>query len=142
MKDQPPFKSLQGIRTFFRFRESRYPLHVTQQIKGPFHIPIAEGRLLLRCCGNVAYLFNRILGISSPRDNMECMELSSSSCAEIGVLIDLRNVSQRISGVAQSKPSQSFCMIWNGALLRSQSRGIGRHFKLISSTQSFLTFLR
>ena len=78
-KIEPAFKPLQRNPNFVRFRESRYPLHVTQQIQGPSHIPIAEGRLLLRCCGNVAYLFNRILGIGSPRDDMECMELSSRS---------------------------------------------------------------
>ena len=48
---------------------------------------------------------------------MECMELSSISCAEIGVPIDLRQVSQGISGVAQWKPSQLSCMMGNGALL-------------------------
>ena len=79
MKHEPAFKPLQGHPTFFRFRDSRYPLHVNQQIQGPSQIPIAEGRLLFRCCGNVAYLFNRIIGISCPRDDMECMELSSSS---------------------------------------------------------------
>ena len=78
-KDKPAFKPLQGNLTFFRVRKSRYPLHVTQQIQGPSHIPIAEGRLVLRCCGKVAYLFNRILGISSPQDDMGCMELSLSS---------------------------------------------------------------
>ena len=116
-KNEPAFKPLQGNPTFFQFRESWYPLHMTQPIQGPSHIPIAEGRLLLRCCGNVAYLFNRILGISSPRDDMECMELSSTSEAEIGVPIDLIWVSEGISGVAQTKPSQSSCMIWNWALL-------------------------
>ena len=35
------------------------------------------------------------------RDDMVCMELSSCSCAEIGVPIDLRRVSQGISGGAQ-----------------------------------------
>ena len=49
MKDEPAFKPLQGNLTFFRVRESRYPLHVTQQIQGTSHIPIVEGRLLLRC---------------------------------------------------------------------------------------------
>ena len=49
MKNEPAFKPLQGNPTFFRFRESRYPLHVRQQIQGPSHMPIAEGRLLLRC---------------------------------------------------------------------------------------------
>ena len=48
-KDQPAFKPLQGNPTFFRVKESRYPLHVRQQIQGPSQIPIAEGRLLLRC---------------------------------------------------------------------------------------------
>ena len=47
-KNEPAFKPLQGNLTFFRFRESRYPLHMTQQIQGLFHILIAEGRLLLR----------------------------------------------------------------------------------------------
>ena len=41
MKDEPAFKPLQGIPTFFRVRESRYPLHVRQKIQGPSHIPIA-----------------------------------------------------------------------------------------------------
>ena len=49
MKDEPEFNSLQGNPTFFRVRDSRYPLHVRQQFQGPSHIPIAEGRLLLRC---------------------------------------------------------------------------------------------
>ena len=49
MKDETAFKPLQGNLTFIRVRESRYPLHVRQQIKGPSHIPIAEGRLLLMC---------------------------------------------------------------------------------------------
>ena len=48
---------------------------------------------------------------------MGCMELSSSSCAEIGVPIDVRRVSQGISEVAQRKPSQLSCMMGNGALL-------------------------
>ena len=49
MKDEPAFKALQGNLTFFQVRESRYPQHVRQQIQGPSHIPIAEGRLLFRC---------------------------------------------------------------------------------------------
>ena len=49
MKDEPAFKPLQGNPTFFQVRQSQYPLHVRQQIQGPSHIPIAEGRLLMRC---------------------------------------------------------------------------------------------
>ena len=47
---------------------------------------------------------------------MGCMELSSSSYAEIAVPIDLRCVSQGISGVAQRKPNQLSSMMGTGAL--------------------------
>ena len=36
----------------------------------------------------------------SSQDDMSSMDLTSSSCAEIGVPLDLRQVSQGISGVA------------------------------------------
>ena len=41
MKDEPAFNPLQGNLTFIRVRESRYPLHVRQQIQSPSHIPTA-----------------------------------------------------------------------------------------------------
>ena len=49
MKDESAFNPLQGNLSFFRVRKSQYPPHERQQIRGPSHIPIAEGRLLLRC---------------------------------------------------------------------------------------------
>ena len=45
---------------------------------------------------------------------MGCMELSLTSCAEIGVPIDLRRVSQGISAVAQRKPRKLSCMMGYG----------------------------
>ena len=53
MKDKPAFKALQGNPTFVRVRASRYPLYLRQQTQGPSHIPIAEGRVLLRCLWKV-----------------------------------------------------------------------------------------
>ena len=47
---------------------------------------------------------------------MGCIELSSSSYAEIAVPIDLRCVSQGLAGVAQRKPNQLSSMMGNGAL--------------------------
>ena len=73
---------------------------------------------------------------------MGCMELSSSSCAEIGVPIDLRQLSRGISGDAQRKPSQLSYMMGNGALLLIQCRGIGHHFKLIWDTPNYFTIFR
>ena len=53
MKDEPAFKPLQGKPTLFLVRESRYPLNLMQQNQGPSHIPIAQGRLHLRCLWKV-----------------------------------------------------------------------------------------
>ena len=49
MKDKPAFNPLLGNPTLILVRESRYTLHLTQKTQGPSHIPIGEGRLLLRC---------------------------------------------------------------------------------------------
>ena len=101
MKDEPAFKTLQGNPTLLLVRESRYPLPLRQQTQGPSHKPIAEGRLLLRCLWNVGLpvQYNPWNQLSF-RDDMGCMDLSSSSWAEIGVPIHLRRVSQGISVVA------------------------------------------
>ena len=47
MKDEPAFKPLQGIPTFFLVRTRRCAFHLRQQTQGPSHIPIGEGSLLL-----------------------------------------------------------------------------------------------
>ena len=65
MKDEPAFKPLQENPTLFLVRETRYPLHLRQNSQGPSHIPDCEGRPLLGACLKLAYLCNRILGISS-----------------------------------------------------------------------------
>ena len=72
-----------------------------QQIQGSSHIPIAEGSLLLRCLSKVGIPLQSKPGNQlSSQDDLGCMEVSSSCCAEIGVPQDLRQVSQGISGVA------------------------------------------
>ena len=53
MKDEPAFKPLQRNPALFLVRASRYPLHLRQQTQGPSHIPIAEGRIFLRCLWKV-----------------------------------------------------------------------------------------
>ena len=61
---------------------------------------------------------------------MGCMELSSSSCAEIGVPIDLRWVSQGISGVAESKPSQLSCMMGESGIVLKPMQGNWSSFQV------------
>ena len=101
MKDEPAFKTLQGNPAFFRVRASRCPFHLRQQTQGPSHIPIAEGSLLLRCLWKVDIPLQSKPGNQlSSRDDLGCMELFSSCCAEIGVPLEFRWVSQGTSGVA------------------------------------------
>ena len=89
MKDVPAFKPLQGNPTLVLVRESWYPLHLRQKTQGPSHIPIAEGRLLLRSLVKVGLPVKNNPGNQLPSlDDMGCMELSSSFCAEIGVPIN------------------------------------------------------
>ena len=49
MEDEPAFKALLGKPTFFGVRASRGPLYLRQKTQSHSHIPISEGRLLLRC---------------------------------------------------------------------------------------------
>ena len=114
MKDKPAFKPLQGNPAFFRVRASWCPFHLRQQSQVPSHIPIAEGNILLRCLWKFGLpLQMKPRNHLSSRDDLECMELSSSCCAEIFVPLDLRWVSQGISGVAKRKSSQMLCLMWN-----------------------------
>ena len=73
---------------------------------------------------------------------MQCTELSSSCCAEVGVPLDLRRVSQEISGVAEGKSSHLSCMMWNAGLLWSQCRGMGLHLELICCTLIYFASLQ
>ena len=52
MKDEHAFKPLQGNPAFFCVRASRGPFYLRKKTQSRSHIPISEGRLLLRCLGN------------------------------------------------------------------------------------------
>ena len=72
-----------------------------QQNQGPSPIHIAEGRVLLRCLWKVGLPRQQNPGNPlSSRDDMASIELSSISCAEIVVPLDLKRVFQAISVVA------------------------------------------
>ena len=53
MKDELEFKPLQGNPGFFFVRAFRGPFHLRQKTQGSPHIPIAEGKLHLRCLWKV-----------------------------------------------------------------------------------------
>ena len=101
MKDEPAFKPLQGNPAFFQVRASRCSFPLRQQAQGTSHILIHERILLLRCLWKVGIPLQWKPGNQlSARDDLGFTELSSSCCAEIGVPLYLRRVSQGISEVA------------------------------------------
>ena len=93
-------KPLQGNLDFFLIRASRGPFRLKHKTQGPSHIHIPKGKLLLRCLwkeGSPLHLKTQNQ-LSCP-DNMGCPGFSSYCFTEIDVPIDLRWVSQGISGL-------------------------------------------
>ena len=107
-------RNCQGNTAFFWVRVSRGPFHLRQETQGPSYIPIAEGKLHLRCWWKVGSNLQSKTGNQlSAWDDMGCMELSSSCCTDINIHIDLRRVSQGISVDSSRKSGHLYCMLWN-----------------------------
>ena len=106
-------KPLQGNLAFFRIRASRGPFCVKHKTLGPSHIYILKGKLLLRCLrkDGLPLRSKRRNQLSSP-DDMWCLDISSCCFTEIYVPIDVRWVSQGISGCCRG--CQATCCIWCG----------------------------
>ena len=93
-------KPLQGNLDFFLIRASRGPFRLKLKTQGPCHIHIPKGKLLLMCFWNDGLpLQSRPGGQLSSLDDMGCPGFSSCCFTEIDVPIDLRWVSQGISGL-------------------------------------------
>ena len=93
-------KPLQGNFDFFLIRASRGPFRLNHKTQGAAHIHIPKGKLLLRCLWKDGLPLHSKTGnqLSSP-DDMGCMVFSFCCFTEIDVPIDLRRVSQGISGL-------------------------------------------
>ena len=93
-------KILQGNLDFFLIRASRGSFCLKNKTQGPSHIHIPKGKLVLRCLWNDRLPLPSKTGnqLSSP-DDMGSLDLSSCCFTEIDVLIDLRWVSQGLSGL-------------------------------------------
>ena len=89
MQHEPEFKPLQGSPAFFGVRVSQGPFHLRQKTQGPSHIPIAEGKLHLRCWWKVdSNLPSKTRNQLSSWDDMGCMGLSLSCCTDINLHIN------------------------------------------------------
>ena len=93
-------KPLQGNLDFFLLRASRGQFGLKHKTQGPSHILIPKGKLFLRCWWKDGLPLQSKTGnqLSSP-DDMGFPDLSSCCFTEIDVPIDLRWVSQGISGL-------------------------------------------
>ena len=93
-------KPLQGNLDYFLIRASLGPFRLKHKTQGLSHIHSPKGKLLLRCLWKIGLPRQSRTGIqlSSP-DDMGCPDLSSCCFTEIDVPIDLRCVSQGISGL-------------------------------------------
>ena len=93
-------KFLQGNLDFFLIRASRGPYCLKHKTQGPCHIHMPKGNLLLRCLwkDGLPLLSKTGNQLSSP-DDMVCPGVSSCCFTEIDVPVDLRWVSQGISGL-------------------------------------------
>ena len=93
-------KPLQGNLDFFLIRASRGPFRLKHKTQGSSHIHILKGKLLLRCLWKDGLPRQSKSGNQlSSSDDMGCPDLSSCCFTEIHVPIDLRWVSQGISGL-------------------------------------------
>ena len=115
MKIEGAFKALHGNPAFFQVRESRGPFHLKHKTQGHTHIHIPEGILLLRCLWKVGLPLQSKTGkqLSSP-DDISRMEPYSSCFTEIDVPLDLRWVSQGISGFSYRTSCHLLFTMWKG----------------------------
>ena len=91
---------LQGYLDFFLIRESRGPFRLKHKTQGPSHIHIPKGKLLLRCLWKDGLPLQSKTGNQlSSADDKVCPDHSSCCFTAIYVPIDLRWVSQGISGL-------------------------------------------
>ena len=90
---------LQGNLDFFLIRVSRGPFRLKHKTQGPSHIHMPKGTFLLRSLWKDGLHLHSKTGnqLSSP-DDMGCLGFSSCCFTEIDVPLDLRWVSQGISG--------------------------------------------
>ena len=93
-------KHLQENLDFFLIRASHGPFHLKHKTQGPSHIHIPKGKLLLRCLWKDGLSLHSKTGNQlSSQDDIGCPGFSSCCFTEIDVPIDLRWVSQGISGL-------------------------------------------
>ena len=114
MKYEPAFKPLQGHPAFFWVRASRGPFHWRQKTQSPSHIPIFEGRLLLRCLCNVGLPLQSKTGNHSHHE-MIWGARNIPQAALLKLIILYTWVGCLRETLEVPKGSQATCSVWCGS---------------------------
>ena len=87
MKDEPAFKALQGKPALFRVRAFRGALYLRQKTESRSHIPLSEGRLLLRCLWKAGLPLQSKTGIHShPQTRWGARKFSQGALRKLMIL--------------------------------------------------------
>ena len=114
MKYEPAFKPLQGNPAFFWVRASRGPFHLRQKTQSPSHIPISEGRLLLRCFWKVGLpLQSKTGNHSHPEMIWGARNIPQPALLKLMILYTWDGCLRESLDVP--KGSQATCSVWCGS---------------------------
>ena len=113
MKDVPSFKPLQGNLTF-RVRATRGPFHLRQKTQSSSHIPIAEGRLLLRSLWKVGLTLQSKTG-NHPHSEMIWGAWNFPQVAVLKLMILYTWDGCLRESLEIPKWSQATCSVWCGS---------------------------
>ena len=114
MKYDPVFKSLQGNLAFFWVRTSRGQFHLRQKTHSPSHIPISEGRLLLRCLWKVGLLLQSKTGNHShPQTIWGARKFLQAALMKFLILYTWHGFLRE--SLEFPKGSQATCSVWWGS---------------------------
>ena len=114
MKYELAFKPLQGKPAFFWVRASRGPFHLREKTQSSSHIPISEGRLLLRWLWKVGLpLQSKTGNHSHPEMIWDARNIPQDALLKLMILYTW-DVCLRES-LEVPKGSQASCFVWCGS---------------------------
>ena len=114
MKYEPAFKALQGNTAFFWVRASRGPFQLRQKTQSRSHIPISEGRLLLRCLWKAGLpLLSKNGNHSHPKMIWGARNIPKAALLKLMILYTWEGCLRESLEVP--KWSQATCSVWCGS---------------------------
>ena len=114
MKYEPAFKPLQGNPAFFWVRASQGPLYLRLKTQSRSHIPISEGRLLMRCLWKAGLiLLSKIGNHSHPQTIWGSRKYPQAALMKLMILYTWDGFLRE--SLEFPKGSQATCSLWWGS---------------------------